>query len=284
MKTKFTLITTLFLVTISTIAQKPIFLDDTICIDRSVYIIRYSVAIVDDVENLESKSSDQLVLEIGESLSRCYNQNLFLYDSSYTASEKQGKNTYPIAKGVHFPEEVLKCFPEAKLIVNHRMPRKNIYQYEEDIPNWQWQICVETCEILGYPCRKAQCNFRGRVWTAWYSEIIPLHDGPWKFCGLPGLILRVEDDKAHYSFSCESIQKAMGSPIVVYDKYYYTQATRKQMYEELTGIYSDWYAYMRVLNGGHLEVGKRDENGKVTFVEVPADVKKPVPYNPIELE
>ena len=193
-------------------------------------------------------------------------------------------NAYPIARGVHFPEEVLKCFPEAKLIVNHRMPQKYIYQYEEEVPNWQWQMCDETREILGYTCHKAQCYFRGRLWTAWYSEEIPLHDGPWKFCGLPGLILKVEDDKAHYSFTCESVQKAKGSPIVVYDKYYYTQTTREQMYEELTTIYSDWYAYLRFLNGGHLEVGKRDENGKVTFMEVPLDVKKTIPYNPVELE
>ncbi len=284
MKTKFTLITAFFLITISMIAQKPIFLDDTVCIGKSVYKIHYSVGIVNDVENLESKVSDLLVLEIGESLTRCYNQNLFLYDSSYTASEKQGKNAYPIARGVHFPEEVLKHFPEAKLIVNHRMPRKNIYQYEEDIPNWQWKLCEETCEILGYSCRKAQCAFRGRLWTAWYTEQIPISDGPWKFCGLPGLILKVEDEKGHYSFTCESVEHRKGAPIVVYDKYYYTPSKREQVYKELKEIYADWYAYLRFLNGGRLEVGKRDENGKVTFVEVPLDVKKPIPYNPIELE
>ncbi len=284
MKTKFTLITAFFLITFSMIAQKPIFLDDTIVVGRSVCMARYTVAIVEDIDNPEKRSTDLLVLEMGESLSKCYNRNLYLYDSSYTKSEKLGRTSYPIARGVHFPEEVLKHFQESNLMVNHRMPDKIIYQYEERIPDWRWKLCEETCEILGYFCRKAQCAFRGRQWTAWYTEQISISDGPWKFCGLPGLILKVEDEKGHYSFTCESIQNDMGKPIVAYDKYYYTQATREQVYKELKEIYADWYAYLRFLNGGRLEVGKRDKNGKVTFVEVPLDVKKPIPYNPIELE
>lgn len=274
----------LLIIVISMLAQKPIFLDDTIGIGKSICTVRYSVSIVDDIDNLEKKNTDFLVLEIGLGLSRCHNYNLFLYDSCYTVCMKQGRNSYPSPKGVCFPEEILKRFQTSELTVHHRMPDKSIYQYEEEIPNWQWHLFDETIEILDYPCKKATCFFRGRLWMAWFTERIPLNDGPWKFCGLPGLILKVEDEKGHYSFTCESVENATDVPIVTYDKFYYTPITREQMYRELKHIYADWYAYLRMLNGGRVIAAKRGENGKVTFEEVLPDVKKMIPYNPIELE
>jgi hypothetical protein len=44
-------------------------------------------------------------------------------------------------------------------------------------------------------CKKATTNFRGRYWEAWYTEEIPIGQGPWKLCGLPGMILKANCPK-----------------------------------------------------------------------------------------
>jgi len=75
----------------------------------------------------------------------------------------------------------------------------NYYRYEEPIPSINWKLEDETMRIMGYDCRKATARWRGRDWTAWYSDI-PISAGPWKFNGLPGLILRLEDSKKEHYF------------------------------------------------------------------------------------
>jgi GLPGLI family protein len=65
----------------------------------------------------------------------------------------------------------------------------------EKKPQIQWQLLTEEKTIQGYLCKKASCCFRGRCYTAWYTMDIPIADGPWKFKGLPGLIIDLQDDK-----------------------------------------------------------------------------------------
>src|SRR3712207_8163725 len=50
-------------------------------------------------------------------------------------------------------------------------------------------------------------TFRGRTWRVWFALDIPFPDGPWKLCGLPGLILKAEDSKGHFSFDCVGIDR-----------------------------------------------------------------------------
>ena len=80
------------------------------------------------------------------------------------------------------------------------------YQYEEPIPEINWELTDGTKEILGYECHKATARWRGRDWTAWYSDI-PFSDGPWKFTGLPGLILGLEDATGEHRFQAIGIKK-----------------------------------------------------------------------------
>lgn len=79
-----------------------------------------------------------------------------------------------------------------KIFLNH-------YRYSEPFPEIEWTLHDESIEVLGHKCHKATTTWRGRNWTAWYSDI-PLSLGPWKFNGLPGLILRLEDDRWEHYF------------------------------------------------------------------------------------
>ncbi len=76
---------------------------------------------------------------------------------------------------------------------------KQIY-YQED-RKMNWNISDQVSDFNGYKVQKATMTFGGRTWTAWFAPEIKISDGPYKFFGLPGLILKLEDDKGDYRFS-----------------------------------------------------------------------------------
>ncbi len=47
----------------------------------------------------------------------------------------------------------------------------------------------------------------GRLWEAWFSPDLPFSEGPYKFSGLPGLIMKVKDARGHYEFTINSLTK-----------------------------------------------------------------------------
>ncbi len=75
-----------------------------------------------------------------------------------------------------------------------------------------WQLYPDTFKIKNYVCNKATVSYEGRDYTAWYTPEIPISDGPYKFWGLPGLILQIYDSENHYTFTLESFEKYEGTP------------------------------------------------------------------------
>ena len=70
----------------------------------------------------------------------------------------------------------------------------------------QWNFLSDTMTIHNYKCKKATTRFRGRNYIAWYTEDVPLFFGPWKFHGLPGLLVRINDDESKVAFYLEKIE------------------------------------------------------------------------------
>lgn len=101
------------------------------------------------------------------------------------------------------------------------------YQYSEKIEPLKWTMLAGKDTIMGYPCNKAETTFRGRKWVAYYTFDIPFSYGPWKFWGLPGLILKVTDDKNLFSWSASGIAKPKDEPIYEYVPGY---STDKRIY------------------------------------------------------
>lgn len=66
---------------------------------------------------------------------------------------------------------------------------------KEEIPKIDWQIVDEFKSLNTIKCQKATGYFRGRIYTVWFTNEIPISFGPWKLQGLPGLILEVQDNK-----------------------------------------------------------------------------------------
>lgn len=78
---------------------------------------------------------------------------------------------------------------------------------------FDWHLQDGDSIVCGYPCHKAITTFRGRTWTVWYTLDLPYSDGPWKFCGLPGLVLYAYDSEDKFRFNCIGIEKGDGHEI-----------------------------------------------------------------------
>ena len=59
-----------------------------------------------------------------------------------------------------------------------------------------------------YLCKTAMCQLHGRKWTVCYTEDIPTTAGPWKLCGLPGLIVEAVSDDGIHRFTLTELQHA----------------------------------------------------------------------------
>jgi GLPGLI family protein len=68
-----------------------------------------------------------------------------------------------------------------------------------------WDIKNQTKLIGAYLCQKAEVDYYGRHYVAWFTPEIPVSDGPWKLHGLPGLILEAEDSKRELIFEFASL-------------------------------------------------------------------------------
>src|SRR5690606_23193830 len=68
----------------------------------------------------------------------------------------------------------------------------------EDVEELNWKITKEKRIINEYNCVLAQVTFAGRNYNAWFTNEIPINDGPYKFKGLPGFIVKIEDDQRQY--------------------------------------------------------------------------------------
>ena len=69
-----------------------------------------------------------------------------------------------------------------------------------------WNITDENKMIKTYKCYKATAHYRGRDYTAWFTTDIPIIDAPWKFNGLPGLVMDIYDSKNQVKIYVESIE------------------------------------------------------------------------------
>lgn len=71
----------------------------------------------------------------------------------------------------------------------------------------QWKIENDFRKINTMNCQKATADYKGRKWEAWFSKDFPVNDGPYKFSGLPGLVVMVKDSENDHAFNLIQIKK-----------------------------------------------------------------------------
>lgn len=103
------------------------------------------------------------------------------------------------------------------------------YYYNESLGGINWVMKDSTERILGYDCQMAECDYHGRHWKVWFTQDIPIPDGPWKLNGLPGLILKAKEDAGQYEFTAVGIESYEGEIEPVYQKDLYSRIDRKEL-------------------------------------------------------
>ncbi|MBR1788054.1 MAG: GLPGLI family protein [Bacteroidaceae bacterium] len=117
-------------------------------------------------------------------------------------------------------------------------------QYTEPMPKQQWMLKDEQQTIHGYRCQRATCHWRGRDYEAWFTTEVPIQRGPWKFGGLPGLIVKISDSKKEYNFELVKLERTP-RPIMQYNFSRFHKVKRQDMLRLQKRINVNW---VRVLS------------------------------------
>ncbi|OCA77498.1 hypothetical protein BBI01_03365 [Chryseobacterium artocarpi] len=160
---------------------------------RVIYDFKYKRDSLSEITN-----TSKMVLQIGEKNTKFYYHSLLKADSIY----KRGSTI-----SLSFPlNQIIKREKNSYINENYFSLKNNYFVYSSS-DNIQWKITKLTKELNGYKVQQAETNWGGRIWIAWFCKDIPINEGPYKFNGLPGLIMEIEDTKKNFKYSLETLEK-----------------------------------------------------------------------------
>jgi len=230
--------------------------------------------------------SDTMTLDIGSQVSYYYDETKDSKDSSYNQAfsnlspdritsmniikNQEGVfdnylgNKYEMNFFDGTTEKIYKNRVTGEVTIIDRMSN-NDYRCNDSIGTFQWEITSDTAIVLNYVCQKAKLHFRGRDYEVWFSPDIPINDGPWKFMGLPGLILKVNDTNGLIAFNCIGLQHLETPVPIEIPKMKYLKCNRK----ELIKLAKDRGESMIYgINGGHVTIASKDLSDSFQFLEL----------------
>ena len=247
---------------------------EEIVLDTCIISIQYQMSCINDVKNPEKVKTNAMVLQIGKRISKFSDYTMLRIDSMINeyAEQKMSQmeamvRLLPLGKGI-IQLNIFKNYPQGKVTTTDLIPFKGTFKYVENKEKQLWRMEGGSLSVCGYDCKKATATFRGRNYTAWYTEQIPISDGPWKFWGLPGLILQITDDKKEYNFECIAINKPIEINQIFITKKDYINTTKAKFND----------AYKKLLENPRAAI---EAWGKIKS-GLPDKIKSR-PYNPIEL-
>lgn len=111
---------------------------------------------------------------------------------------------------------VFKNFPRRNYILLTAYISKTYFSIENS-SDIDWRLTKDAIQdISGFECKKATCHFAGRDYVAWYTMQIPISEGPYKFNGLPGLIVKISDTSGEHQFELTKFIKVNNKVPIVY--------------------------------------------------------------------
>ena len=175
----------------------------------------YEYKFIPDSTNIADVKTEMMFLDTSKDGSKYYSYTVFNSDSAMKVDlEKQLATTGSInvrsdmRKGdVRY--SVTKTYPDYKTNI-HRRLSMDAYSISED-RKINWNIASEKQKIGEWNAQKAEADFAGRHWIAWFSIDIPIQDGPYKFQGLPGLIVKIEDKTGSHKMELKGIRNIKGN-------------------------------------------------------------------------
>jgi GLPGLI family protein len=180
--------------------------------DTAQVLIHYKFSHLSDTTDKAHPYTENMALYVGKSASAYRSYDNVLENAEFKKQVQAQIANSPdgnvrINRNRRGSGEEIYQFPTKKKLDRKEPLVMNRYLIEDDIPHIEWQISSDTATFGGLHCQKATAHFKGRDYTAWFCPDIPLHVGPWKLNGLPGVIVQAYDTRKDVRFMFDGIEK-----------------------------------------------------------------------------
>ncbi len=200
-------------------------------LDSANLRITYTLSWKEDTNNLEHVRHEDMILLVGKETSTFLSKNFYQFWLIGRKAERDGRldefldGTEIKNFRTRYSYTIYKNYPVGRITYTDKvMP--TFLQYDEDLNTFKWQLTNLVDTIGDYVAHCAYTDYGGRHWVAWYTTDIPINDGPYKFRGLPGLIIRLYDDQEYYVFNMVSIEHSDEPLLIEYIDMGWVQTSR----------------------------------------------------------
>lgn len=164
----------------------------------------YEYKFVKDSTDQKNVSKEIMLLNINKNKSEYFSAEKFASDSILDEQAKKGILGMPPNKDM-ITDRIVKNLSD-KTLQHITVLFSTRYTVSQTVAH-NWTILPEVSTLLNHKVQKATTNFGGRKWTAWFTSEIPISDGPYKFFGLPGLIMKIEDSQQNHVITLVGVKK-----------------------------------------------------------------------------
>lgn len=164
----------------------------------------YEYKFVSDSTAKDKSETELMYLDISKNGSKFYSRDKAVADSIMKEMNKKGSNDFSGIKFGKVQHIVEKVYPDFKIYFFNRIDMDDYKVPDER--KFDWKILPDKEKIGEFNAQKATTQFAGRKWIAWFTTDIPFQDGPYKFNGLPGLIIKIEDEANSHSFVLKEVK------------------------------------------------------------------------------
>jgi len=193
------------LLALSAAAQQP---------DMAQLLVHYKFTYVRDTTDRAHPYTENMVLFVGKNASAYKSYDGISANAQFKKAWAEAAATSPDGqprinrRGAGTPVEYYQFPNEQKLFTKDNLMFNN-YLIEAPIPVINWKISGDTATFGGLRCQQATGHFKGREYTVWFCPDLPVHTGPWKLNGLPGVIVDARDAKNEVVFKFDGVEKAV---------------------------------------------------------------------------
>ena len=209
---------------------------ETIDTCRMCVLYKYHIATLDR-EHKNVTDTVKSILEIGDNMAKYGDHRAYVYRHGYVPEELSHLQVDHYDARINAWTYVYQHIDEGTMQIREFV-HPCYYVYDEDTPA-EWRLHEGTATILGYKCYRATLSYGGRMWTAWYAPDLQVSAGPWKLCGLPGLVLKAEDDSGTHRFEAYALFAMPSTPIVHDTDASDTKTTRNKFIQHRNKIKQD---------------------------------------------
>ncbi len=219
------------------------FAQDDVIIDQAKYIANYNYIYQEDSLSSDRVKSNEMRLYLGNNYSKFEQAYSYKCDSIIRVYKNDSNQQQATQTAWTLIQQMPAAVHLSKFRVLKEKRNDTITFFESTISSKinlkviqqlsiKWHLHASSDTLISkYKCHKATCYFAGRNYSAWYTMELPFNDGPYKFKGLPGLIVKIEDLQKHHVFELTSFNKIFYNLPIYFEEKRYKTSDMKTYYK-----------------------------------------------------